>query len=180
MAAFGEHSSTFRSRSARMGGSCCESRRRLSDYWRSERDVSGRAASCAGSDGDSQPFQSWVFEVLMESAPDYRPGYPDAQYLEKGAQIVPSRPDLFEKPTSSSRSLCYGSNDVTGKDDLPLLRKDQILIGFLRPFGSREAVQEIADRGVTSFSVELCPGRHVPRAWMRSPPWAPSADTKRY
>ena len=32
--------------------------------------------------------------------------------------------------------LCYGSNDSTGRDDLPLFRRDQTLIGFLRPLGS--------------------------------------------
>ena len=34
--------------------------------------------------------------------------------------------------------LCYGSNDQTGRDDLPLLRRDQVLIGFLRPLGTLE------------------------------------------
>jgi len=53
--------------------------------------------------------------------------------------------------------LCYGSNDKTGKADLPLLRQDQVLIGFLRPLGSREVVQEIAAKGVTSFAVEMMP-----------------------
>ncbi len=97
------------------------------------------------------------FSILVESNAGLQAGYPDAQYLEKGAQIVPSRPDLFARADIILQILSYGSNDVTGKDDLPLLRKDQILIGFLRPFGSREVVQEIADRGVTSFSVELVP-----------------------
>src|SRR5207253_10108564 len=45
----------------------------------------------------------------------------------------------------------------TGKADLPLLRRDQVLIGFLRPLGSMQVVQEIANTGVTSFSVELVP-----------------------
>src|SRR5205823_6108918 len=53
--------------------------------------------------------------------------------------------------------LCYGSNDITGKADLPLLRRNQVLIGFLRPLGSMEVVQEIANTGVTAFSVELVP-----------------------
>jgi NAD(P) transhydrogenase subunit alpha len=53
--------------------------------------------------------------------------------------------------------LCPGSKDVTGDADLPLMRRDQLLIGFLRPFGSAETLQKIADRGVTSFSVELVP-----------------------
>ena len=53
--------------------------------------------------------------------------------------------------------LCYGSNDQTGKADLPLLRPKQVLIGFLRPLGSIETIEEIAATGVTSFSVELVP-----------------------
>ena len=97
------------------------------------------------------------FEVLVESGAGLQAGYPDAQYIDKGAQIVSNRAALFAKSDIVLQVLCYGSNDVTGKDDLPLLRRDQVLIGFLRPFGSREAVSEIAARGVTAFSVELMP-----------------------
>jgi H+-translocating NAD(P) transhydrogenase subunit alpha len=97
------------------------------------------------------------FEVLIEGSAGLQAGYPDAQYIDKGAQIISNRAALFEKSDIVLQVLCYGSNDVTGKDDLPLLRRDQVLIGFLRPFGSREAVSEIAARGVTAFSVELMP-----------------------
>ncbi len=97
------------------------------------------------------------FELLVESDAGLQAGYPDAQYVEKGAQIVSSRSDLFSKADIILQILCYGSNDITGKEDLPLLRKDQVLIGFLRPFGSKEVIQQIADRGVTAFSVELVP-----------------------
>jgi len=47
--------------------------------------------------------------------------------------------------------LCYGSNDITGKQDVPLYRRDQILIGFLRPFGAKDVVQEVASSGVTAL-----------------------------
>jgi NAD(P) transhydrogenase subunit alpha len=53
--------------------------------------------------------------------------------------------------------LCHGSNDVTGKADLPLLRRDQILIGFLRQLGSLATIQQVAATGVTAFAVELVP-----------------------
>ncbi len=53
--------------------------------------------------------------------------------------------------------LCYGANDISGQADLALLRRDQILIGFLRPLGSAESVQHIAAAGVTAFAVELIP-----------------------
>src|SRR5207249_4936656 len=67
------------------------------------------------------------------------------------------RAALFETADIIVQVLCYGSNDITGKADLPLLRRDQVLIGFLRPLGSMQVVQEIANTGVTSFSVELVP-----------------------
>ena len=53
--------------------------------------------------------------------------------------------------------LCHGANDKNGSEDLPLLRKGQVLVGFLRPLGTVKTVQDIASRGVTSFSVELMP-----------------------
>ena len=97
------------------------------------------------------------FEALVETNAGLQAGYPDSQYTEKGAQIVGARPALFEKSDIVLQVLCYGSNDITGKEDLPLLHEGQILIGFLRPFGSREIISEIAGRDVTAFSVELVP-----------------------
>jgi NAD(P) transhydrogenase subunit alpha len=97
------------------------------------------------------------FEVVVETNAGLQAGYPDAQYAEKGAKIETSRSALFAQADIVLQVLCYGSNDITGKDDLPLLRPGQILIGFLRPFGTREVIQQIADRGVTAFSVELIP-----------------------
>lgn len=97
------------------------------------------------------------FEVVIEATAGLEAGYPDSQYTEKGARIVKERPALFAQADIVLQVLCYGSNDITGKDDLPFLRQDQVLIGFLRPFGSRDAVEQIAQRGVTAFSVELIP-----------------------
>lgn len=96
-------------------------------------------------------------EVMVEAGAGEQAGYPDAAYVEKGAKIVPDRATVFGAADLVVQVLCYGSNDLTGKDDLPLMRRGQMLIGFLRPFGSGEVVQQIAAAGVTSFSVELVP-----------------------
>jgi proton-translocating NAD(P)+ transhydrogenase subunit alpha len=96
-------------------------------------------------------------DVIVEAAAGEQAGYPDAAYVEKGAKIVPDRAAVFSAADIVTQVLCYGSNDVTGKADLPLMRRGQTLIGFLRPFGSGEIVQQIAQAGVTSFSVELMP-----------------------
>jgi len=96
-------------------------------------------------------------EVIIEAGAGEQAGYPDALYAEKGAKIVPDRAAVFGTADIVLQVLCYGSNDVTGKADLPLMRRGQALIGFLRPLGSAEVVGQIAHAGVTSFSVELMP-----------------------
>ena len=96
-------------------------------------------------------------EVVVEAGAGEEAGYPDSHYLQKGAKIIPERAAVFEAADIIVQVLSYGSNDITGKADLPLLRRDQILIGFLRPLGSMEVIQEIANTGVTAFSVELVP-----------------------
>jgi NAD(P) transhydrogenase subunit alpha len=96
-------------------------------------------------------------EVVMEAGAGAESGYLDAQYAERGAKILSERSAVFAAADIVVQVLCYGSNDKTGKADLPFFRRDQLLIGFLRPLGSREILQEIASTGVTSFSVELIP-----------------------
>ena len=96
-------------------------------------------------------------EVVMEAGAGAGAGYPDADYTAKGAKIVSGRAEVFRLADVIAQVLCYGSNDKTGKADVPLYRPRQVLIGFLRPLGSIETIQEIASKGVTSFSVELMP-----------------------
>ena len=96
-------------------------------------------------------------EVVVEAGAGIRAGYPDADYVSKGARILAQRADVFRTADIIVQVLCYGSNDISGKDDLPLFRRDQVLIGFLRPLGSLETVQAIASAGIASFSLELMP-----------------------
>jgi len=97
------------------------------------------------------------FEVVLETGAGLEAGYPDALYLEKGAKILPDRGSVFGRADIIAQVLCYGSNDLTGKADLSLMRRGQVLLGFLRPLGSVEVLQQVAQTGVTSFSVELMP-----------------------
>ena len=96
-------------------------------------------------------------EVVVEAGAGQEAGYLDAEYAAKGAKILPTRADVFGTADIVTQVLCYGSNDRTGKADVPLYRPNQALIGFLRPLGSLETVQEIASKGVTAFSIELMP-----------------------
>lgn len=96
-------------------------------------------------------------EVVVETGAGERAGYPDAQYQEKGAKILADRRAVFSQSDIVVQVLCHGANDKTGADDLPLLRQGQVLIGFLRPLGSPESVQQVAKTGVSAYAVELIP-----------------------
>ncbi len=97
------------------------------------------------------------FEVVVEGNAGIEAGYPDTQYVEKGAKILSDRASVFNAADIIVQVLCYGSNDVNGEADLLHLRPGQALIGFLRPLGSVEMLQQIAATGVTSFAIELIP-----------------------
>ena len=97
------------------------------------------------------------FEVHVEAGAGAGAGYLDADYAAKGAKIVAQRSEVFGAADVVAQVLCYGSDDKAGAGDLPLLRRGQILVGFLRPLGSLDTLQEIAATGATSFSVELMP-----------------------
>jgi H+-translocating NAD(P) transhydrogenase subunit alpha len=97
------------------------------------------------------------FEVVVEAGAGTEAAFPDAEYIAKGAKILADRAEVFDVAEIIVQVLCHGSNDSTGRDDLVHMRPDHLLVGFLRPLGSIETIREVADRGVTSFAVELMP-----------------------
>jgi NAD(P) transhydrogenase subunit alpha len=107
--------------------------------------------------GSTPTLAKGGLEVIVEAGAGAQAGYPDAEYVSKGAKIIPERRDLFAAADVVVQVLSYGSNDSTGQADVPLFRSGQVLIGFLRPLGAPGPMQEIAAKGVTSFAVELVP-----------------------
>lgn len=96
-------------------------------------------------------------DVVVEAGAGTKAGYPDSEYTEKGARLIASRSEAFQTADIIVQFLCHGANDKNGEEDLPLMKQGQALIGFLRPLGTVKTLQDIAERGVTSFSVELMP-----------------------
>src|ERR1700719_2684718 len=96
-------------------------------------------------------------EVVVEPGAGLEAGYPDADYVAKGAKILRDRAEVFRTADIITQVLCYGSNDKTGKADVPLFHREQVLIRILRSLGYVETITEIAVKGVTAFSVELMP-----------------------
>ena len=96
-------------------------------------------------------------QVVVEAGAGLEAGYLDAAYVEKGARLVPTRAEVFAAADAIFQVLCHGANDQTGRADLALLRRETVLIGFVRPLGAPQAVREIAATGAITFAVELMP-----------------------
>ena len=75
-------------------------------------------------------------DVLIQAGAGQAAGYLDAEYAEKGAKMAANREEVFASADIIVQFLCHGANDKTGSADLPLLRKGQALVGFLRPLGT--------------------------------------------
>ncbi len=97
------------------------------------------------------------WEILVEAGAGTAAGFPDAAYSEKGASIVERRAELFRKADAILQVRGLGANLEAGRTDLALFHSGQFLIAFLEPLSSPKAMQELAERGVTAFAMELMP-----------------------
>lgn len=95
--------------------------------------------------------------ILVESGAGEAAGFEDEAYQAKAAQVVKDRAQLFGSAEVLLQVRTVGANPDRGRDDLPLLRHGQVMIGLADPFGQPEAAREVAERGVTSFALELIP-----------------------
>ena len=121
------------------------------------RELPGRAACGAGPCGGTGAFQKQASRSLSKQVPVPRQAF-RTRNIARGARRSSRGAIKYSAPRTSS-SRCSATAQTTGpaREDLPLFRRDQVLIGFLRPLGSIDTIRDIAERGVTSFSVEMMP-----------------------
>jgi len=102
-------------------------------------------------------------ELLVEPGAGAASGYPDAEYVEKGARLAAGRDELF----AASDVLLFVRTPGTWKQppgtpespdpDLARLRPGQVLIGFADPLSLPDASRDLAARGVSAFAMEMMP-----------------------
>jgi NAD(P) transhydrogenase subunit alpha len=97
------------------------------------------------------------FTVLIEAGAGMAAGFPDTAYEERGARIIAERTRIFDSGDVILQVRAFGANPEAGRADLDLLRRDQVIIGFVDPFGTPEFAKRLAERGATVFSMELIP-----------------------
>jgi proton-translocating NAD(P)+ transhydrogenase subunit alpha len=96
-------------------------------------------------------------EILIESEAGEGAGYTDQDFKQTGASIVPSRNKLFASAQVVLQVLALSANPPAGLADLELMSPAQVLIAFLRPFGNKENLMQLAQSQVTAFAIELLP-----------------------
>jgi NAD(P) transhydrogenase subunit alpha len=93
-------------------------------------------------------------EVAVEPGAGDAAGFPDAAYREKGARLAGRDGILAEASLLLSvRSFSAGGDAAA----LSRLQPGQVLVGFLDPLQRPEGAKALADRGITSFALELVP-----------------------
>ncbi len=90
-------------------------------------------------------------DVSVQTGAGVAASYPDAGYGERGADLVPDADELLAAADAVLKVAPPTSTEVG------MLRPGAALLGFLDPFGPGSVLDELADRGVTAFAVELLP-----------------------
>jgi H+-translocating NAD(P) transhydrogenase subunit alpha len=100
-------------------------------------------------------LQKADLEIVLEAGAGEAAGFPDSEYREKGARIA-SRDEVSEA------EILLQVRSLAGRPEGPppaldLLRRGQAIVGFLDPLGAPASARIFAERGVTSFAMELVP-----------------------
>ncbi len=96
-------------------------------------------------------------EILVQVDAGAEAGFTDQQYQDKGARIAASRDEVFEQARVILQVRTLEANPEAGRRDLERLRSEQVLIGAADPLTAGAAVTLAAERGLTTFAMELMP-----------------------
>ena len=102
-------------------------------------------------------LQKGGMEVHLESGAGVESGYPDAAYTEKGGTIVASRRELFERARIVVQVRTLGANLEYGRADLPMMQRDQVIVGIAEALSNPQAIGELQTQHVRAFAMELMP-----------------------
>lgn len=107
--------------------------------------------------GDVPTLKKLGLEVLIESGAGLRAGFPDEQYVERGARVAASRAEVFGAADVLFQVRAGGAAPLQAEGDLRLLRAGQTILAFLDPLWEPRQVAALAERGVSALAMELVP-----------------------
>jgi len=94
--------------------------------------------------------------VLIEPSAGESAGYPDDQYIARGAKIA-SRAEILSQADIIAQFRSLGANPDVGRVDLPHFRTGQIILGMGEPLTAAKENADLAATGASFFALELMP-----------------------
>jgi len=96
-------------------------------------------------------------KLLVESGAGSEAHFDDAAYVQAGAQVVPDPQVLYASSDLVVKVRAPAVNPDNGVDELALLHAGVLLVALLEPRVSPQRIGALAERGVTSFSLDTMP-----------------------
>ena len=94
-------------------------------------------------------------EILVQMGAGSPAGFPDEDYAARGARVVSRAEVLRAEVVVQVRTPGAGAGDVARL--VAELAPGAVVVGLGDPLGNPKAAQQLADRGVTSFALEMLP-----------------------
>ncbi len=96
-------------------------------------------------------------EVMIEGGAGQAAGFLDKEYSAKGAKVVSTRAEVFEKADAIAQVRALGANPEEGRADLEHIRDGQVIVGMCEPLTEHDSNKALAEKGATLFSMEMMP-----------------------
>ncbi|MGA3245101.1 MAG: Re/Si-specific NAD(P)(+) transhydrogenase subunit alpha [Bacteroidota bacterium] len=96
-------------------------------------------------------------EVFIEAGAGLASFFPDIEYEQAGARILPDTPSLYQASQTILKVQPPQFHPILQKDEAELLREGSTYIGFLAPVSNPDIVRIFVHRRITSFAMEYVP-----------------------
>lgn len=103
------------------------------------------------------PLRKAGMQILVERGAGEGASYSDRAYEEVGAAIVPDPVALLGQADVVLKVQKPVLNRALGRHEVELMQEGAVLIGILQPLSDPDLVKRLADRKVTSFSLDCIP-----------------------
>ena len=98
-------------------------------------------------------------EVLVQAGAGENAYFLDDSYVAAGATITPDAQALLGSADVVVKVQRPNSNDGQSSPEIAMMRSGSVLIAFLQPLFNPEQAKELAERGITSFSMDAVPDK---------------------
>jgi len=96
-------------------------------------------------------------EVLVEEGAGQEASLPDSIFVNAGGTLVSDATTLFKESDVILKVQRPVFNKAMGKEELDLMTEGLVLIAFLQPLVNHDLLKSLAEKRITSFSMDAIP-----------------------